>query len=314
MRVRVRAVRLVAAGDARPGDLVLPGAAQRRREKRRLDRLGLRLRLDRRRHPLAVRFAAHLRRPAGAAGRRRRAAAGLGHGFLRGAGDGRRDLAAQALGAAAAGRQSAAAAGHVGTVRMDTRLAVHRLPVAVGRLRAQPQPAGRLRRHHRRVRPRMAGGGVRRRPAAAVPRHPLARRGAGGRHHGRRRWTGLAALDLRRGQADHGASAAGERAAGRKIQRRPCAHHPQAVPGRHHRRAGRPDRHAGDGGGDAAAAAAARLPAGPRPVPQQDRQQPDTGHSAGRQPDRLFQQRDRHDPDLGRRLLPLRQASPGALR
>src|SRR5476649_1217647 len=312
-RVRVRAVRLVAGRNPRAGRAVLSGAARVHRQKRRANRLGLRLRLDRRRHLLAVRLAELLRRHGRADRGGRRRAAGLRNGLLRRAGDGRRRVAAQALAAAAAGRECAGAAGDVGLVRVDTRLAVHRLPVAVGRLRAQSQPAGRLRAAGRCLWPRMAGRAVRRRAAAVGAPHALDRHRRDRRADGRRLRLELRAVDAAGRPADCRPPFAGQYPAGRKIQRRPRAGDAEAVPGHDHRRAGRSDRDAGDGHRDAAAAAAARLSGDAEPVRAEDPQQPDTRHPAGRQRDGLLQQRDRHAVDGRIELLPLRQAPSGAV-
>ena len=258
----VRPFRLLAAANPQPGRAVLPGAARGERQGRRADRLGLRLRLVRGRHALAVYLHAPLWRHGRTDRRHRRGAAGPLDGHLRGPGHGRGGLAAPALGTLAARHDPAGAARDLDAVRMDARLAVYGFPVAGHGLCPQCQPAGRLRAHRRRVWPGLAGGAVGRRPAAASPPpapHALERPG---RHHRAvrgRRWPAVRELDPSCRTRDHGAPVAGQCAAAAEIRPRLRAGRPADVPGRHHQRAGRPDRHAGNGRHGAAAPAAARL-------------------------------------------------------
>jgi hypothetical protein len=93
VRIRLCAVRLVAAADPQPGACCSTRSAAQRRRRGRTDRLGLRLWLDGRRHPLALHQPARLRRHGGAAGGAAvlLLAAAMA---IYAAGDGRRGLAA----------------------------------------------------------------------------------------------------------------------------------------------------------------------------------------------------------------------------
>jgi len=258
-RAGVRPFRLLAPANPQPGRAVLPGAAFVQRQGWRADRLGLWLRLVRGRHALAVYLDAPLWRHGRADRRHRRGPAGPLDGHLRGPGHGCGRLAAPALGVVPARHDPAGIAGHLDPVRMDARLAVYGFPVAGHGLCPQYQPAGRLCPHRRIVRPGLAGGAVGRRPAVAHASHALERAGRRHRAVRGRRWPAIRELDPPGRAPDHRAPAAGECAAAAEIRPRLRAGGPADVPELHHQRAGRPDRHAGNGRHRAAAPAAARL-------------------------------------------------------
>ena len=134
----------------------------------RADRLGLQLRLDGGRHPLALYQPARLWRPAGADGGRRGAAAVGSHGPVYRHGDGRRHLAAAALRAVAGDHAAAGLPAAVGAGRMAAQLGRDRL--SVDRLRLCPceQPAGRLCAAGRRLRHGLAGGAAGGLPGAGI--------------------------------------------------------------------------------------------------------------------------------------------------
>jgi len=286
-------------------------APRRHGAARRPAGLAVRHRLAGRRHLVAVHQHAPLRRPAGLAGRAGGAAAGrvpvavprAGHGSLRAPGRAHPAVAA-------AGVRRGLVAGRAGAGR-----AVHRLSVGGRGLCPCRGAAVDARALRRGLRHRLRRGLDRRRRGPAR-RHRLGAEGmdAAGRRAAAVRGGVVHPARLHRAHPDADRDpAAGQRAAGREVLRRP----PAARAGLVRRRAGqrhrRPGRHPRDGHPAAAAAAAAGLLGGARAAFRAERDRGVDRHPAG-QLRRGLHQLGGGAEEEPPGAVPLRQAPPGAVR